>query len=242
MPKSREVKLKSPERKYDVRETADRRIYTWLIENFTPNRKRETSDEPEEINTQPDVQLSTFAGWQQVAHWYATLQGERVVVDDSVRKQAAELTRGVITPNEKTRRLYDYVARNIRYVSLSFGVGRLQPHTASEVLENGFGDCKDKHTLLEALLRAEGISSYPVLISPDRKLDPDVPSPTQFDHEITAVRLGKNEDLTGWIPPLKWPPYGLIMYQLRNKQALVASNESGGTGLGTDWLGGFSAR
>jgi transglutaminase-like putative cysteine protease len=62
--------------------------------------------------------------------------------DESVRKKAADLTRGATTPVEKTRRLYDFVARNIRYVSLSFGVGRLQPHAASEVLQNGYGDCK----------------------------------------------------------------------------------------------------
>ena len=100
-----------------------------------------------------------------------------MAVDDSVRKKADELTRGATKPEEKARRLYDYVARNIRYVSLSFGVGRYQPHAASEVMTNGYGDCKDKHTLLATLLRAEGIPSYPVLIHSGRKLDPDVPSP-----------------------------------------------------------------
>jgi transglutaminase-like putative cysteine protease len=101
--------------------------------------------------------LSTFSDWQQAGQWYAKLQGDRVVVEESVRKKAAELALGAATPSEKTRRLYDYVARNIRYVSLSFGVGRLQPHAASEVLQNGYGDCKDKHTLLQALLRVEGM-------------------------------------------------------------------------------------
>jgi transglutaminase-like putative cysteine protease len=163
------------------------------------------------------VQLSTFANWVQVAHWYAKLQGDRVVVDDHVRQKAAELTRGATTPLEKTHRLYDYVAGNVRYVSLSFGVGRLQPHAASEVLQNGFGDCKDKHTLLQALLRAADIPSYPVLINSYRKLDPDVPSPAQFDHEITAVRVGKSEDLTWLDSTAEVAPYGLIMYQLRNK-------------------------
>ncbi len=120
------------------------------------------------------------------------------------------------------------MARNIRYVSLSFGVGRLQPHTASEVLQNGFGDCKDKHTLLQALLRTQGIFSYPVLINSSAKLDPDVPSPAQFDHEITAVRLGKDkdQDLTWLDTTTEVAPYGLILYQLRNKQALIASDDS----------------
>ena len=91
-----------------------------------------------------------------------------MTVDDSVRKKADELTKGADTPTEKARRLYDFVARNVRYVSISLGVGRYQPHSASDVLQNGYGDCKDKHTLFSAMLRAEGIQSYPVLIDSSR--------------------------------------------------------------------------
>ena len=223
IPKDRAVKLKSPKRKYETRETADRRIYTWNIPDFVPDRKR-IQDEDDDSSDQPDVQLSTFDNWEQVSKWYAKLQGERVTVDDTLRKKAQELTKGATTPAEKAQRLYDYVARNIRYVSLSFGVGRLQPHLAPEIMQNGFGDCKDKHTLLQALLRAEGVQSYPVLINSARKIDVDIPSPGQFDHEITAVKLGEN--LTWLDATTEVAPYGLILYQLRNKEALLASDEA----------------
>ena len=221
IPKDRALKLKSPDHKYETREQGDRKIYTWTILEQIPDRKHKQEAAQAEPDLTPDVQISTFSDWQQVAAWYAKLQGERVVVDDSVRKKAEELTRGAATPEEKTRRLYDYVARNIRYVSISFGVGRLQPHAAPEVLQNGFGDCKDKHTLLEAMLRAVGIQSYPVLIGSNRELDPEVPSPAQFDHEITAVELGG--ELTWLDTTAEVAPYGLIVYQLRNKQALLAA-------------------
>jgi tetratricopeptide (TPR) repeat protein len=227
VPKSRDAHLRSPDRKYDTHDTADRRIYTWVVRDITPDRKPKkqlldvTRDE-----TKPDVQLTTFSDWQQVAHWYAKLQGKQVVVADTVKKKADELTRGVATPTEKAQRLYDFVARNIRYVSLSFGVGRYQPHTSVEVLQNGYGDCKDKHTLLSALLRAEGIQSYPVLIHHDVKLDPDVPSPAQFDHVITAARLGKDKDFTWLDSTAEVAPFGLIMYSLRNKQGLLAADDN----------------
>src|SRR5205814_3095355 len=141
---------------------------------------------------QPDVQLSSFTDWQKISTWYAKLQSERAVPDDAVKAKAAELTRGAGSEEQKARRLYDFVAQNIRYVSLSFGIGRFQPHAASEVLQNGYGDCKDKHTLLQALLAAEGIRSYPVLIHAYRKIDRDVPSRGQFDHGITAASIGGN--------------------------------------------------
>ena len=223
IPKSREVKLKTPARKPEIQETGDRRVYTWVVKDIQPERDKE-KDEDEE--TGPDVQLTTFTDWKQVAEWYAKLQGERMTVDDSVRKKADELTKGADTPTEKARRLYDFVARNVRYVSISLGVGRYQPHSASDVLQSGYGDCKDKHTLFSAMLRAEGIQSYPVLINSSRKLDVDVPSPAQFDHVITAARLGTGLTWLDTTPEVT--PFGLILYQLRNKQAVLASEDSEG--------------
>jgi tetratricopeptide (TPR) repeat protein len=111
------------------------------------------------------------------------------------------------------------VAKDIRYVSLSFGIGRYQPHAASEVLTNQYGDCKDKHTLLEALAEAIGLRAYPVLIHSTRKLDPELPSPAQFDHMITAVPLGKE-----WIwldSTTEVAPFRMLSANLRHKQALV---------------------
>jgi tetratricopeptide (TPR) repeat protein/transglutaminase-like putative cysteine protease len=224
IPKAREVKLKTPTRKPEIQETGDRRIYTWVVKDIQPERDKDKDEADEDSG--PDVQLTTFTDWRQVAQWYAKLQGERMTVDDSVRTKAEELTKGADTPTEKARRLYDFVARNVRYVSISLGVGRYQPHSASDVLQSGYGDCKDKHTLLSALLRAEGIQSYPVLIHSTRKLDADVPSPAQFDHVITAARLGTGLTWLDTTPEVA--PYGLILYQLRNKQAVVASEDSEG--------------
>ncbi len=226
VPKSREVKLKTPARKPEIQDTGDRRVYTWVVKDIQPERDKDKDEAEEE--TGPDVQLTTFTDWKQVAEWYAKLQGERMTVDDSVRKKAEELAKGADTPTEKARRLYDFVARNVRYVSISLGVGRYQPHSASDVLQNGYGDCKDKHTLFSALLRAEGIQSYPVLINSSRKLDVDVPSPAQFDHVITAARLGTGTGLTWLDTTPEVTPFGLILYQLRNKQAVLASEDSEG--------------
>ena len=128
VPKAREVKLKTPTRKPEIQETGDRRIYTWVVKDIRPERDKEKDEADEDAG--PDVQLTTFTDWKQVAQWYAKLQGERMTVDDSVRKKADELTKGADTTTEKARRLYDFVARNVRYVSISLGVGRYQPHSA----------------------------------------------------------------------------------------------------------------
>jgi tetratricopeptide (TPR) repeat protein len=102
---------------------------------------------------------------------------------------------------------------------LSFGVGRFQPHSAADVLHNEYGDCKDKHTLLASMLEASGYYASSVLINSGRKLDPDVPSPSQFDHVFTMLPLGNQEiwmDSTTEVAPFR-----LLSSVLRKKQALI---------------------
>ncbi|MGB7641991.1 MAG: DUF3857 domain-containing protein, partial [Terriglobales bacterium] len=127
VPKAREIKLKTPTHTPEIHDNGDRRVYTWVIKNIEPDRDKDQADESDDA-TGPDVQLTTFMDWKQLAEWYAKLQGERMTVDDRVSKQAMEITKGATTPEQKARRLYDFVALNIRYVSISLGVGRYQPH------------------------------------------------------------------------------------------------------------------
>ncbi len=163
--------------------------------------------------------MTTFKSWQELGAWYANLERERRIPDASVKAEADMLVKGKTDDMAKVKALYDYVSRNIRYVSLSFGLGRIQPHAASEVLANGYGDCKDKNTLLAALLEAEGFHSTSVLIGSKLKLDPDVPSPWQFDHVITRVPVDGKEIWLDSTPGVA--PFRMLSVNLRDKQALA---------------------
>jgi len=154
-----------------------------------------------------------------MGRWYASLEKDRRQPDAEIRAKATALIAGKTTDLDKIQALYDYVAPNFRYISLSFGVGRFQPHAAADVLHNEYGDCKDKHTLLSSLLEASGYHSSSVLINSGRKLDPEVPSPSQFDHVFTMVPVGKEEifmDSTTEVAPFR-----LLAPVLRDKQALI---------------------
>jgi tetratricopeptide (TPR) repeat protein len=205
----------------DMHDQNGRRIYTWHS-SFT-KRPDESSDSDKKKKEKepevPDVQISTFSSWAQLGQWYADLQKPRASVSPAIHAKADELVKGFSTPAEKANAIYNYVSKNIRYVSLSFGLGRYQPHPADDVLSNQYGDCKDKATLLEALLAAENIQSYPVLINSQRKIDPDVPSPVQFDHVINIVILNGKSDWADTTPGVT--PFGLLVAPLRDKQALA---------------------
>ncbi|HET9309505.1 MAG TPA: DUF3857 domain-containing protein [Candidatus Sulfotelmatobacter sp.] len=224
VPASRSLKLKcKPGLEPKITEENGRRIYHWSGSHLERDDDQKAKDKKKKKHRpdddRPDIQLTTFETWEQIGRWYAALEKDRRAPTPEVRTKAEELTKGQNTDLAKTEALYDFVAKNFRYVSLSLGLGRYQPHAASDVLHDQYGDCKDKHTLLASLLDAEGLHANSVLINSTRKLDPDVPSPSQFDHVITMLPMGKQEvwmDTTSEVAPFR-----LLAYTLRNKQALV---------------------
>jgi tetratricopeptide (TPR) repeat protein len=225
VPADRPLKLKcKPGFDPKITEENGRRIYHWSSSHLerdddTAKAKDKRKKKRRPDDDRPDIQLTTFASWEQVGRWYASLEKDRRAPPPEVRAKAQALTKGINGDLEKTEALYDFVAKNFRYVSLSLGVGRYQPHAASDVLHDQYGDCKDKHTLLASLLEAEGLHASSVLINSSRNLDPDVPSPSQFDHVITLLPLGKEQvwmDTTSEVAPFR-----LLAYSLRKKQALV---------------------
>ncbi|MGA7300357.1 MAG: DUF3857 and transglutaminase domain-containing protein, partial [Candidatus Sulfotelmatobacter sp.] len=182
VPASRAIKLKNkPEMNPTISETNGRRVYHWTSSHLEREDDQKNKDKDKDKNKKkkrhpederPDIQLTSFVSWEQIGLWYAGLEKDRRAPSPEVRAKAEELTKGLNNDLDKVQALYDYVARNFRYVSLSLGLGRYQPHASSDVLHNQYGDCKDKHTLLASLLEAEGMHASSVLINSSRKLDP----------------------------------------------------------------------
>src|SRR5262249_999036 len=114
-----------------IKERDGRRIYSWKHANL----KREDEKNQEDLDgpKPPQIQMTRFRSWDEVGGWYDPLQRDRIAPDQMIRAKVAELTRGLTGDLEKVKALYNYVAKNFRYVSISFGQGRYQPHTATEV-------------------------------------------------------------------------------------------------------------
>jgi tetratricopeptide (TPR) repeat protein len=231
VPADRTVKLKNkPGKDPTITEEKGRRLYHWVSSHLEREDDDKAKDKDKDKkkkghpdDDRPDIQLTTFESWEQLGRWYASLEKDRRAPSPEVKAKAQELTNGLNSDIDRVEALYDFVAKNFRYVSLSLGVGRYQPHSAADVLHNQYGDCKDKHTLLASMLESEGFHASSVLINSTRKLDPDVPSPSQFDHVITMLPLGtgdKKEEV--WMDTTaEVAPFRLLAFTLRKKQALV---------------------
>jgi tetratricopeptide (TPR) repeat protein/transglutaminase-like putative cysteine protease len=217
VPREKYVKVVSPDFKPEVKEEGARRVYRWTHENLVVKEK-DPNEMPRRTLPNSHVQVTTFTSWEEVGRWYGDLQKEPLTVTPAVQAKAADLTKGLTTDIEKIHAIYNFVSLKFHYIGLDFGIGRYQPHAADDVLDNGYGDCKDKHTLLASLLKAAGYDAWPALINGARNLDPDVPSPAQFNHVITVVPLGEPI----WLDTSpEVAPYRLLIAQLRDKQALV---------------------
>jgi tetratricopeptide (TPR) repeat protein len=231
VPRDSVVKWKSPSSKPAITEEGTRRVFVWTNSNLEHKSKEQERKDQEQAAYQAvrgkyppaEIQISSFQNWEEVGHWYGSLQQERAMPTAEIRAKAAELTRGTTDENAKAHAIYNYVSIQFRYIGVAFGIGRYQPHSANEVLGNQYGDCKDKHTLLAALLAAVGMKAYPALISSDHELDPDVPSPGQFDHVISVMAQG---DRLTWVDTTPGvAAYGYLIGPLRDKKALVMPSD-----------------
>lgn len=220
VPANLPLKLSSTNRAPEPKELAGRRIYTFTVFHLNKEEEDDTAWEKSFNGAPPPaVRLSSFSSWAEVGSWFAGLQQPRVRVTPEIRAKAGELTAGKSSDDEKIRAIYDFVASRFRYIGVNLGEGRYTPHYADEVLANRYGDCKDKHTLFAALLEAAGIHAYPALISTGFKLDADLPSPSLFDHVITAIPRGDSFLFLDTTPEVA--PYGLLLRGLRDRQALI---------------------
>ncbi len=137
-----------------------------------------------------------FRDWLSVANWCAEIHNPTARPETTVAAHAQLLTQGLQTPEEKLHKIAGFVRDEIRYVAVEIGKGRWQPRTAGQTLYNRYGDCKDKTTLMRALLQAVHIPSVPVLANTTYAVRSTLPTPFQFNHCIIAVPTQSLPELT----------------------------------------------
>jgi len=131
---------------------------------------------------------------------------------------AHQITDGLTDNREKVKKLYEWVAMNIRYVNTVLGNGRLIPHPAGEVLADRYGDCKGHVALLEALLTAVGIESSPALVNlGDSYQMGSIGTVAPFNHVMTYVpELDLFIDSTD-----QFAPFGSLSFEVMDKPVVL---------------------
>lgn len=136
----------------------------------------------------PGVMFSTLKDYPALADAYMAEAAPTAKVTPAVQKLADEITQGVVGRRAQAEAIYRWVSAEIRYVAIAMGVGGYVPHKADEVITARYGDCKDKTTLLVALMAAKGIHAVPALIRTGNRFNwQEVPQLAAFNHAIVYV-------------------------------------------------------
>jgi tetratricopeptide (TPR) repeat protein len=226
VPAARKVILKTapgkPQEEHDGLGTvADgRRVYRWKSAHVVDDSAKPKVRQPDEDEPAADVRLTSFQSWDEFARWFGALAP--AIPDATVNAKVATLTAGLSDQEAKLATIYRYVATEIRYVSLSFGLGRYAAHPPGEVLAHQYGDCKDKAVLLQSMLSAAGLRSVPVLVNAGRSIADDLPSPLEFDHMMVVIPRGPDLGAGTWLDAtMEVAPAGMLALTTRGKRALA---------------------
>jgi hypothetical protein len=154
-----------------------------------------------------------YANWKQMGDWYQNLTVGRRDASPAIKQKVLELTAGEATLLGKMQSLGKFVQHDIRYVAIELGIGGFQPHPAAEVFDHRYGDCKDKATLMAAMLHEIGVDSYYVVINSRRgSVTPDMPANHGFNHAILAIKLPAALSDDSLVATMKHPQLGNLLF------------------------------
>jgi tetratricopeptide (TPR) repeat protein/transglutaminase-like putative cysteine protease len=185
-PKSLPLKVETHDLQFAKETSGDTIVYRWHRTAAADKKAKTALVSP--LDREPRFFASSFKDYSELGRAYAAQSEPKAAVTDKIRTLADQITKSTTNRREQARLLYEWVARNIRYVAIELGQGSFIPHDADTVIARGYGDCKDHEILLKALLKAKSIEAQGVLINAtDAYTLAEAPSFAELNHIITYL-------------------------------------------------------
>lgn len=171
----------------EVKERGEQRIYRFFAQSLSPIAPEPHMPPWPEVL--PFIHVSTYKSWKELGKWYWGLAKDQFDLDDQTRKLAREIAAGKTSDLDKVKAVYGWVIKNTRYVALEFGIYGYKPRRCVQTVARGWGDCKDKATVIVTLLEELGIPSTIVILRTQMRgaFKSKIPSLAPFDHAIVYV-------------------------------------------------------
>ena len=212
-------------------------IYSWELTSHEAIKSEYANNALAELAPRVLIGLSSFSmegysgdmsSWESYGEWIAKLNNGRDKLTDEVKKQVDDLLADVDDPLEKTKILYDYMQKNTRYVSIQLGIGGFQPFSATDVINNGYGDCKALSNYMYSLLKYANVKSNYAIIKAgpyEADIETDFPS-SQFNHVILAVPMDRD---TVWLEcTSQVSPFNFLGDFTDDRHALLVTDDGKG--------------
>lgn len=194
----------------------------WTDKDIKP--KLFEANVPYWVTDDAKVQVSAYNHWGPINQWAHRLYQVDSTLPNELMDSIA-IWKGL--PKEKALiKATRLVQTKIRYLGIEVGSNAYIPHNPKDTWNNRFGDCKDKTTLLNSILKALDITAYPALVNTyiDEGLDSLLPAPSSFDHVITYAVI---DTAKYWIDATLSNQVGSYQQQskLNLKRALIVDGQ-----------------
>jgi hypothetical protein len=212
---------------------AKRTVYRW--QEFAP---KESENEFTSL-TSPDLSLTTFASWAELAKRLDTYNGKPSSGSDLVKEKAKEVAGSTSDERLQMAAYYQFVATKIKTVDLPLETVGFHSRDADEVLSSGYGTLLDKFALLHKLAFSSVGDLRPVFAGDHDGLPDELPSPSHLVNMVAAVSIAPPAmpddqgvcadcEEEAWLDiGLDVAPYGVVRPDLRGKMGLLIGRLAG---------------
>ena len=187
---------------YKAPKTSERngqKIYEWESQL---TRTYDYADyEPSWYNPFKHTQISEYQSWREVVDWGIKTNSYPDLKTPLLDKKAAELQDEARYDTTQYMLLATrFVQDEIRYMGIEIGEYSQRPNSPEKVLQQRYGDCKDKSLLLIYLLKKMDVEAFMCYIDTysGKKTSGFLPSPTLFNHVVVMV---EHHNTQTWIDP-----------------------------------------
>ncbi|WP_316829497.1 DUF3857 domain-containing transglutaminase family protein [Pedobacter aquatilis] len=214
------------------------KIMVWRVNNMPAVKTEPYSPYRETYQTAVKIAAKDFTyynhngsytNWQELGKWVNDdlLQSRRALSPATIQT-IKDLVKDEKTDKDKARKIYDYMQKKTRYISVQIGIGGFQPVTAAEVDRLGYGDCKALVNYTQSLLDIAGIESYYCVVEAGNKkvnFDPDYASMVQGNHIILCMPLKGD---TTWLECTSQKiPFGFLSTFTDDRTVLACTKDGG---------------
>lgn len=181
-----------------ITEKDNLKMYEW--ESTLTKTYRITDYEPSWYNPLKRTQLSEFSNWSEVVDWGLSVIDYSNLKTPLLDKKVKELKAKSKNVKDYIKLATRFVQDEIRYMGIEVGIYSHRPNSPERILQQRYGDCKDKSLLLVKMLQVNGINAYITYADSygsTFKID-YLPSPFIFNHVIVAIDYNNYRT---WVDP-----------------------------------------
>jgi hypothetical protein len=185
----------------------------------------------------------SYRNWSDLGTWFTQLSSNVRDASPALAQKVQELAPANLPLLQRIKALASFAQHDVRYVEIQIGIGGYRPHNAADIFTHRYGDCKDKATVLSAMLAQIGVKSYYVIVNATRGVvTKDFPPSLRFNHMILAVALpeasyakplpamfehSKLGHLLIFDPTNEFVPFGQIPHYEQDNYGLLVGEQGG---------------